>query len=109
MNRFIVGLGGPPRQYEINGVKYIVSSSFQTAKIKEHQGIVERFGKALKSQFAHLYRQCGFDILAVDKACSTAGKENELHNALAGLKSCIYRGICDGVGEMPDMRGCGDV
>lgn len=75
MNKFIVGLGGPPRQYEINGVKYIVSSSFQTARIKEHQGIVERFGKALKSQFAHLYRKCGFDIMAVDKACSTAGKE----------------------------------
>ena len=53
MNKFIVGLGGPPRQYEINGVKYIVSSSFQTAKIKKHQGIVERFGKALKSQSQH--------------------------------------------------------
>ena len=77
MNKFIVGLGGPPRQYEINGVKYIVSSSFQTAKIKEHQGIVERFGKSLKSQFAHLYRKCGFDIMAVDKACSTAGKEEK--------------------------------
>ena len=77
MNKFIVGLGGSPRQYEINGVKYIVSSSFQTARIKEHQGIVERFGKALKSQFAHLYRKCGFDILAVDKACSTAGKEEK--------------------------------
>ena len=48
MDKFIVGLGGPPRHYEINGVKYIVSSSFQTARIKEHQGIVERFGKALK-------------------------------------------------------------
>ena len=53
MNKFIVGLGGPPRKYEINGVKYIVSSSFQTAKIKEHQSITERFGKALKFQFAH--------------------------------------------------------
>ena len=76
MNRFVVGLGGPPRQYEINGVKYIVSSSFQTAKIKEHQSITQRFGKALKEQFAHLNRKCGFDIMAVGKACSTAGKED---------------------------------
>ena len=77
MNKFIVGLGGPPRQYEINGVKYIVSSSFQTAKIKEHQSITQRFGKALKEQFAHLNRKCGFDIMAVGKACSTAGKEEK--------------------------------
>ena len=77
MNKFIVGLKDHDHEYEINGVKYIVSSSFQTARIKEHQGIVERFGKALKSQFAHLYRKCGFDIMAVDKACSTAGKEEK--------------------------------
>lgn len=77
MDKFIVGLVDRNHEYEINGVKYIVSSSFQTAKIKEHQGIVERFGKALKSQFAHLYRKCGFDIMAVDKACSTAGKEEK--------------------------------
>ena len=77
MNKFIVGLGGPPRQYEINGVKYIVCSSFQTAKIKEHQSITERFGKALKEQFAHLNRKCGFDIMAVGKACSTARKEEK--------------------------------
>lgn len=77
MNKFIVGLVDQDHEYEINGVKYIVSSSFQTAKIKEHQGIVERFGKALKEQFAHLNRKCGFDIMAVDKACSTAGKEEK--------------------------------
>ena len=77
MDKFIVGLGGPPRQYEINGVKYIVSSSFQTARLKGHQNITECFGKALKTQFAHLYRKCGFDIMAVDKACSTAGKEEK--------------------------------
>ena len=77
MNKFIVGLGGSPRQYEINGVKYIVSSSFQTAKTKEHQSFTQRFGKALKEQFAHLYRKCGFDIMAVDKACSTAVKEEK--------------------------------
>ena len=77
MNKFIVGLVDRDHEYEINGVKYIVSSSFQTAKIKEHQSITERFGKALKFQFAHLYRKCGFDIMAVDKACSTAGKEEK--------------------------------
>ena len=77
MNKFIVGLVDRDHEYEINGVKYIVSSSFQTAKIKEHQSITQRFGKALKEQFAHLNRKCGFDIMAVDKACSTAGKEEK--------------------------------
>ena len=76
MNKFIVGLVDRDHEYEINGVKYIVSSSFQTAKIKEHQSITQRFGKALKEQFAHLNRKCGFDIMAVGKACSTAGKED---------------------------------
>ena len=76
MNKFIVGLVDKDREYEINGVKYIVSSSFQTAKIKEHQSITQRCGKALKEQFAHLNRKCGFDIMAVGKACSTAGKED---------------------------------
>ena len=77
MNKFIVGLKDQDHEYEINGVKYIVSSSFQSAKIKEHQSIAQRFGKALKSQFAHLYKKCGFDIMAVDKACSTVGKEEK--------------------------------
>ena len=76
MNKFIVGLVDRDHEYEINGVKYIVSSSFQTAKIKEHQGFTQRFGKALKEQFAHLNRKFGFDIIAVEKACSTAGKED---------------------------------
>ena len=76
MNKFIVGLVDRDHEYEINGVKYIVSSSFQTAKIKEHQSITERFGKALKEQFAYLNRKCGFDIMAVGKASSTAGKED---------------------------------
>lgn len=77
MDKFIVGLVDRNHEYEINGVKYIISSSFQTAKIKEYQSITQRFGKALKEQFAHLYRKCGFDIMAVDKACSTAGKEEK--------------------------------
>lgn len=67
---------GDTREYELYGVKYIVTSSFQTAKDKTHLNIGERFKRVFKSKIAHLPRKCGFDTMAVGKVCTTAGKED---------------------------------
>ena len=44
-------------EYEVNGVKYIVSSLFQNHQVKSPKNISERFGRALKTHFSHLYRK----------------------------------------------------
>ena len=34
MNKFIVGFGGSPKEYIVNGVKYVVESRFQKPDYK---------------------------------------------------------------------------
>ncbi len=62
-------------EYEVNGVKYIVSSSFQKHQSKSPKSISERFGRALKTHFSHLYRKCGYDTSAMQKTDPLATKE----------------------------------
>ena len=64
-------------EYEVNGVKYIVSSSFQNHQVKSPKKISERFGRALKTHFSHLYRKCGYDTNAMQKTDPPTTKEEE--------------------------------
>ena len=64
-------------EYEVNGVKYIVSSSFQNHQVKSPKNISERFGRALKTHFSHLYRKCGYDTNAMQKTDPPTTKEEE--------------------------------
>lgn len=62
-------------EYEVNAVRYIVSSSFQNHQVKSPKSISYRFGRALKTHFSHLYRKCGYDTSAMQKTDPLATKE----------------------------------
>lgn len=64
-------------EYEVNGVKYIVSSSFQNHQSKSPKSISERFGRALKIHFSHLYRKCGYDTNDIQKTYPPSTKEGK--------------------------------
>ena len=62
-----VNLDTEDREYEVNGVKYIVSSSFKTQRAHVPKSISERFRKVLKEHFGYLYRKYGYDIKMEDE------------------------------------------
>ena len=55
MDKFIVGFGSTPREYVINGVRYVVESRFQKPdykKPRENTLLNNRIGNYLTSDFA---------------------------------------------------------
>ena len=73
--RFFVGLGSRDRAYTINGVRYIVSSSFQKPEFKEDTTIMSRFKRLTVTEPIPLQEEENFDTLDAEYVCSTAGKE----------------------------------
>ena len=63
----VVELSTEDREYEVNGVKYIDSSSFKTHRARAPQSIRERFENVLKEHFDFLYHKFGYDINEEDK------------------------------------------
>ena len=49
--KFICALAQQENEYVINGVKYIVGSSFQTTKVGNHPTITDRFKRIVTSDF----------------------------------------------------------
>ena len=74
--KFICGLAQQENEYVINGVKYIVGSSFMTAKIESNPTITDRFKRIISSDFVPLTDESLPSKMAVEYVCSTAGKED---------------------------------
>ena len=74
--RIFVGLGSQEREYTINGVKYIVSSSFQKPDFKEDTTIMNRFKRLTVNEPIPLQREELSDRIAEEYVCSTVGKED---------------------------------
>ena len=73
--KIICCLAQQENEYVINGVKYIVGSSFITSKI-EPPTITDRFKRIVTSDFVPLTDESPPSKMAVEYVCSTAGKED---------------------------------
>ena len=74
--KIICGLAQQENEYVINGVKYIVGSSFQNNKVGNHPTITDRFKRIVTSNFVPLTDESPPCKMAVEYVCSTAGKED---------------------------------
>ena len=74
--KFICGLAQQENEYVINGVKYIVGSSFMTSKIRNHPTITDRFKRIVTGDFVDLTNESPPSKMAVEYVCSAAGKED---------------------------------
>ena len=74
--KFICGLAQQENEYVINGVKYIVGSSFRTAKTQSNPSITDRFKRIITSDFVDLTSVQSSDKIKAEYVCSAAGKED---------------------------------
>ena len=65
-----------PHEYKINGVKYIVKSSFLTSKIEDNASLSDRLERIITSDIAPLTNGKDEAILSEEYVCSVAGKED---------------------------------
>jgi len=72
---FICGLYDGDREYVINGVRYIVGSSFQTAKTENNSSITDRFKRIVTSDIVPLTDGKPPTTMAEEYVCSAAGEE----------------------------------
>lgn len=78
MDKFIVGFGSAPREYVINGVRYVVEPRFQKPNYKmprENTLLNTRIGNYLTSDFADLPSVEADNIIDIEYDCTAAGKE----------------------------------
>lgn len=78
-NAWIVGIGGPEREYVVNGVRYFVSSRFVNSKenMRTAETMKERIEKYVKSDFADLTVDASSDIITDEYVCSSASQRKE--------------------------------
>ena len=74
--KFICGLAQQENEYVINGVTYIVGSTFITAKVRNCPTITDRFKRIVTSDFVPLTDESPLSKMAVEYVCSTVGKED---------------------------------
>ncbi len=63
------------QEYTVNGVRYIVSSSFQSSKVPTSTTIHNRFKRIVSGDTVPLPVGSTDDTMAAEYVCSTAGKE----------------------------------
>ena len=63
------------QEYMVNGVRYIVGSSFQSSKIPTSTTIHDRFKRIVSGSSVPLSVESTDDTMAAEYVCSTAGKE----------------------------------
>ena len=63
------------QEYTVNGVRYIVGSSFQSSKVPTSTTIHDRFKRIVSSDTIPLSVEDTDDTMAAEYVCSTAGKE----------------------------------
>ena len=63
------------QEYTVNGVRYIVCSSFQSSKVPASATIHDRFKRIVSGSSVPLSIESMDDTMAAEYVCSTAGKE----------------------------------
>ena len=63
------------QEYTVNGVRYIVSSCFQSCKMPSSTTINDRFKRIVAGNTVPLSVASTDDTMAAEYVCSTAGKE----------------------------------
>ena len=63
------------QEYTVNGVRYIVRSSFQSSKVPTSTTIHDRFKRIISGNIVPLSLESTDDTMAAEYVCSTAGKE----------------------------------
>ena len=63
------------QEYTVNGVRYIVRSSFQSSKVPTSTTIHDRFKRIISGDTVPLLLGNMDDTMAAEYVCSTAGKE----------------------------------
>ena len=64
------------QEYTVNGVRYIVSSSFQSSKVPTSTTIQDRFKRIVSGDTVPLSVESMDDTMAAEYVCSTVGKED---------------------------------
>ena len=64
------------QEYAVNGVRYIVGSSFQSSKVPTSTTIQDRFKRIVSGDTVPLSVESTDDTIAAEYVCSTAGKED---------------------------------
>ena len=76
MNRNIYGLNHGEQEYFINGVRYLVSSRFESVEAEKKVTILDRIKKIIKSNIVQLRFDEVSDTIEDEYVYPTAGKEN---------------------------------
>ena len=63
------------QEYTVNGVRYIVASSFQSSKVPTSTSIHDRFNRIISGDTVPLSLESADDTMTAEYVCSTAGKE----------------------------------
>lgn len=64
------------QEYTVNGVRYIVCSSFQSSKVATSTTIHDRFKRIVSGDTVPLSLESTDDTMAAEYVCSAAGKED---------------------------------
>ena len=65
------------QEYTVNGVRYVVGSSFQSSKVPTSTTIHDRFKRIISGDTVPLLLGNMDDTMAAEYVCSTAGKEDK--------------------------------
>ena len=63
------------QEYTVNGVRYVIASSFQSNKVPTSTTIHDRFKRIVSGDTVPLSLESMDDTMAAEYVCSTAGKE----------------------------------
>lgn len=76
MKRYCLAERFGDQKYTVNGVRYIVGSSFQSSKVPTSTTIQDRFKRIVSGDTVPLSLESTDDTMAAEYVCSTAGKED---------------------------------
>ena len=76
MKRYCLAERFGEQEYTVNGVRYIVGSSFQSSKLPASNTIHDRFKRIVSGNTVPLSIESTDDTMAAEYVCSTAGKED---------------------------------
>jgi len=75
MNHILLANRFGEQEYTVNGVRYIVSSSFQSCKVPISNTIHDRFKRIISNSVVELPIEETDDTMTAEYVCSAAGKE----------------------------------
>ena len=75
MKRYCLAEKFGEQEYMVNGVHYIVGSSFQSSKAASSTTIYDRFKRIVSGDTVPLSVESVDDTMAAEYVCSAAGKE----------------------------------